>query len=104
MDASLATETEPIRGFDWTGFETVGHAVVETVADATGADALDIEPLYATIDPRALDELLSRPTYDEAPADSIVQFRYQGYRVALCCDGSGYLFDAESDTGSRRLH
>lgn len=74
-------------------------AVVEAVAREAGVRPVDLPPLYDTIDPDALDQLL--------PTDGLglVRFRYDGYDVTLSgaddvrveeCDGS-------TDGESRRL-
>jgi hypothetical protein len=71
-------------------------AVVEAVAREAGVRPVDLPPLYDTIDPDALDQLL--PTDDLG----LLRFRYGGYDVTLsgaddvrveACDESG---DAES--------
>jgi len=71
-------------------------AVVEAVAREAGVRPVDLPPLYDTIDPDALDQLL--PT--DGPG--LVRFRYDDYDVTLsgaddvrveACDESA---DAES--------
>lgn len=68
---------------DW----TTSERVVSAVAEATGADPVSLEPLYAVVDPDALDALLetSRP----GPDGSLprVSFTYCGCDVVVSADG-----------------
>ncbi|GAB3666759.1 HalOD1 output domain-containing protein [Halopiger thermotolerans] len=61
--------------------EAVVPAIVETVAATTDTDPVDIEPLYAAVDPDALNAL-----YRDG-FDGEVEFRYAGCTVVV--DGEG---------------
>ena len=55
MDTMAGSMTDTVRTI--TGGETVSEAVVDAVADAKGVDPLDLDPLYDTVDPDALDSI-----------------------------------------------
>ncbi|WP_254767946.1 HalOD1 output domain-containing protein [Salinilacihabitans rarus] len=82
-DAPAAGERSPSR------------AVVEAVAEREGVDVTDVEPptydpLYAVVNPEALDRLLA------GRADVTLEFVYEGYEVVVRGDGRVDL----SETGS----
>ena len=67
--------------------DSIASAIVETVATEEGVDPVDLdEPLYAAIDPDALDRL-----FRSAPAGSgiagRVTFTYAGYDVTVQATG-----------------
>ncbi len=52
--------------------------VVQAVAESTGISPNELPPLYESIDPEALDTLLTR-----SPALERVEFDYQGYSITV---------------------
>lgn len=58
-------------------------AVVEAIAAISDADPSELDPLYATVDGDALDQLLSFPAPPGRSGDLSVTFRYQGYAVTV---------------------
>ncbi len=62
--------------------DTLGMTIVEAVADATGVDPLDLEPLYNVIDQEALVSLF------QAGATGEVRFSYHGCAVTVTADGA----------------
>lgn len=79
------------------GERTVSEQVVETVANRTGADALELPPLYDAVDPEALDRVLERAANGE------VSFRYAGQHVTVSADRTVSL-DALGDAAGRTSH
>lgn len=65
------------------------EAVALALADEQGLDATELPPLYASIDPEALDALLRR-----AP-DARVTFTHHGYEITV--DGRGDVALAPTD-------
>lgn len=64
---------------------TVSETVVAAVAEATGRDPLDLDPLYDVVDPDALDGLFdSRGTQ---PNSAEITFSMAGCRVVARGDG-----------------
>lgn len=63
--------------------------VVEAVAAATGADPLEMAPLYDAVDPDALNAIL------ESDAGSRVAFEYAGCDVVVSAEG--VVVDGEED-------
>lgn len=58
-------------------------SVIEAIAVAEGIDPVALTPpLYAAIDPEALDAIV-----DSADCDLSIEFSYQGYTIQV--DGSG---------------
>ena len=61
---------------------TPSTAVIEAVAAAEGCDPQDLaSPLYAHVDPDALDSFV------DSPAETCVRFQYHGYQVRVEGDG-----------------
>ncbi|WP_254767424.1 HalOD1 output domain-containing protein [Salinilacihabitans rarus] len=77
-----ATETFHTR-FD-ANSSTPVVAIVEAVATATKRDAISMSPLYATVDPDALTNLVTSAR--DPPAE--VTFTYEGCRVTVSSCGT----------------
>lgn len=60
---------------------TASTDVVQTVAESTNNDPVDLPPLYETIDPDALDSIL------EETVDGWVSFTYAGVEVTATSEG-----------------
>lgn len=65
--------------------------IIEKIADREGVDVTEIEPptydpLYAVVDPEALDELVRRSSGD-SEVTIRVGFEYEGYEVVVHGDG-----------------
>ncbi|ELZ20138.1 hypothetical protein C477_06961 [Haloterrigena salina JCM 13891] len=56
-------------------------AVIELVADASGIDPIELDPLYNVIDPEVIDTLSSSSGF------SSLEFEYAGHTVVV--DGTG---------------
>jgi hypothetical protein len=70
------------------GFIRPRPTVVQAVAAVRGTEPSDLPPLYGTVDPDALDSLvtsISGSGYG-TPTDH-VEFRYDGWTVPVGCDG-----------------
>lgn len=66
------------------------QAVIEAIAAREGVDVTDVEPpayepLYAVVDPAALDRLFQTPS--GVRPDARVTFEYEGYEVVVHSDG-----------------
>lgn len=66
----------------------LSQAVVESVAEAEGVDPTELTPLYAVVDPDALEALFrpNSPTRDRQIRGEI-RFSYHGYDVRVTADG-----------------
>lgn len=73
------------------GSEPISMAIVSTVAAASGTDSRDSPPLYAAVDPDALDDLVSAAN----GTDLRITFTYNEYRVAV--DGDGHIAVTDAD-------
>lgn len=73
--------------FDWSEVNP-STAVVETVAIAADRAPRELEALYDTIDPDALDTLICSTGTDSTDADATVTFALNGYQVTVKRDGS----------------
>lgn len=68
--------------------QTASEAVIDAVADAKGVSTLDVRPpLYAVVDPDALDELVDSMVRLPNDAGGHVAFSYSGYDVTVSGDG-----------------
>lgn len=63
--------------------------VLDTVADATGTDVLDLPPLYDVIDPETLNRLLA------SDPSVRIEFQYADYRIVATGDGDVTVTPAE---------
>lgn len=64
------------------------HRVVERVADEVGTEPTQLEPLYSSIDPDALDTLFADSTGATGSGVVELTFRYAGYRIVVAQDRS----------------
>jgi hypothetical protein len=60
---------------------TVSERVIRTVAEATDTDPATLPPLYESVDPDALNELV------ESMSDGEISFTYVGREVTVDSDG-----------------
>ena len=74
------------REFDWTEIAP-STAVIELLAEESGQDPIELDPLYETIDPEALDQLIRGNGAN--PHDHIlaVSFSYNEYAVVILSGG-----------------
>ncbi|NHN49053.1 hypothetical protein G9464_15840 [Halostella sp. JP-L12] len=70
------------RRYDRSDARPVPTIVVDAVAEAAGADPLDLTPLVATIDTDALDAL-----FRSASRDAVLSFEHDGCRVTVSGEG-----------------
>lgn len=68
--------------YDVVSSQSVTAQIVEAVAARNGADPLDLQPLYETVDPEALEALFA-PTADGTGRGGQIEFTYAGCRVTL---------------------
>ncbi|MCU4974475.1 hypothetical protein OB955_17275 [Halobacteria archaeon AArc-m2/3/4] len=97
---STASSSEPatIQTFIYTTDESVSEAVLDAVASITDSDPIELDPLYYTIDPDALDTLFeSRPYNTELPRDVQVTFSYVGLQVTVTAAGQIIVEDEGPD-------
>ncbi|NUB89693.1 hypothetical protein HTZ84_19615 [Haloterrigena sp. SYSU A558-1] len=72
-------------------------AVIELVADASGIDPIELDPLYNVIDPEVIDTLSSSSGF------SSLEFEYAGHTVVVDGTGNGIEISLEPVTiGSDR--
>jgi hypothetical protein len=69
----------------WDHDTDVSSRVVREVADALGTEPLEIDPLYESIDPDALNDLFRKPA--EPFHERRVEFTMQGCDVVVYGDG-----------------
>lgn len=59
---------------------SISERVIQVAADATDSDELELPPLYDTIDPDALDEVIDGMSSGE------ITFRYAGCEITVTAD------------------
>lgn len=74
-------------------FEAPSETVIAAVADLTGTDPLSLEPLYAAVDPDALDALF--PTTHVGEERGHVTFTYHGCEIVVAADGTVQVSNAD---------
>lgn len=80
----METETIPAARHD----VSVTNSVVTAVAEATGRDPTELDPLNDVVDPDALDALFSSTGLGTHRPPSRVEFRYCGRTVVVTGDGT----------------
>lgn len=88
-DADRRTERRHVR-YDPDATDRPSELLVEAVADAAGADPLELDPLFRTFDPDVLDEFVATGAVPDV--DGHISFTYEGYRVTVHPSG---LFELE---------
>lgn len=68
---------------DWDADEPLSTVVVVAVAAVAGTDPLEIEPLGASLNPSALDDLFAPKSNDFARDEAEVAFSFADHRVAV---------------------
>jgi hypothetical protein len=81
--------SEPVLRFEWNDHDSASAAVIDAIERVSGISALDMRPIYESVDPDALDALLHRATTTGNPRT--VSFGYDGYRVTLDSSGGGHV-------------
>lgn len=94
-DDSLSTPgSDETRGRDDATYhirsrESVTDAVVRAVSSETGADRIELPPLYSTVDPDALNRLFTnRRSGTTRQPNSVIGFTYADQRVQVKSDGT----------------
>lgn len=73
------------------GQESVSTTVVHALADAKEVDPLELDPLYETLDPDALDALFAPVEGSESGRHGKVSFTTNGYEVEVTSTGRVHL-------------
>lgn len=77
-----------IDTFDWDEQSYLPMTIIEALADHTGQELTEMEPLFATIDPDALDSLLTHAATRGADTSVVVEFQTSGYIFRIDSDGT----------------
>lgn len=80
--------------FDWTDVEP-STAIIELIAEATDCDPIDLEPLYESVDPDALDRLVRGNGVDPHDQRLSVSFSFDGHAVAVRSSGVVELYEGD---------
>jgi hypothetical protein len=84
----------------WTGSTPVSAEIVAAVAEGSGCETGDVQPLYTVVDPDALDALFD---YGQAPAwEGQFSFRLDGYRVTVDHTGEIVVEEPAEETDADR--
>jgi len=78
-------------------------AVITAVADATDNDFTDLEPLYSTIDPDALDSLFQSGPGGQWQQASQVSFRFAGCDVVVHGDRKVVVKPPRADEATEQI-
>jgi len=90
-DADLVEVHGPTRTYRTSFGEdgrTATDAVISTVSAAAGAGPLELPPIYAAVDPDALDRLFDSPSRDAGCSRCSVTFQYADHLVTVDDDGT----------------
>ena len=73
-------------GYDWSAI-TPSMAVIEVVSDVSGKNPTDLEPLYFSVDPGALDRLVQGNGVNADIQKLSVSFTFTGYAITVWSHG-----------------
>ncbi|ODR79411.1 hypothetical protein BG842_06945 [Haladaptatus sp. W1] len=73
-------------GGENTDNESISTVIAETIATHKGIDPADLEPLYKTIDPDALDALFAPQNDGTARTTGQITFTHAGYETTVKSD------------------
>lgn len=73
--------------------DSISLQVIDALANVTGTDAYDLDPLYNAVDPEALDRVIQ----SASSAAICVEFEYEGHSVAVQGDGTVVVDDTVYD-------
>lgn len=93
MDLSKTQGEKPLHTFTWSESKQPSSAVIIAIADVTGEDPLELEPLYSAIDPDALNNLFTSTRLPRH--NGSVSFNYHGFQVTINADGHGFLSEQD---------
>lgn len=71
----------------WDGQEPPSSIIVNELSDTIGVDPMEMPPLYHSVDPDALDTLLTTAASNDDHAVT-VSFEHEGHSVTISSDGS----------------
>ena len=80
------SNSEPVIQTQFDSDERASEAVIRTIAAIKGVEPTELESLYESLDPEALDALLGDPARD-GNSTIAVNFVASGYRVSVSSDG-----------------
>jgi hypothetical protein len=69
---------------NWGVDDSITTTVIQSVADVSGVSQTDLDPIFETVDPDALDQVLASLQWN---AMAEVRFDYSGHRVVIRGDG-----------------
>lgn len=89
LSSRAETAQDPVATYEVGDGESVARAVVAAVSFASEVDERELEPLYATVDPDALNDIFG-PLRDGRPdrREGCVAFEYEGHEVCVGSDGT----------------
>ena len=85
FDSMIVSVTTGFGGEN-TNNEPISTVIAETIANHKGVDPVDIEPLYTTIDPEALDALFAPRNDGTARTAGRITFTHAGYEITVNSD------------------
>lgn len=87
--------------YDWSSISP-STAVVESVAAAVDRETTDLDSLYASLDPDALDTLVGADRTARVRGDTAVSFTFAGRRVTVDSTGEVLVEPGTSQDSHRR--
>ena len=82
-----------VESFDWTTANTPSEAIVDVVSNVADVAPTDLPPLFESLDPDALDTLLTRTSDSRVPNETRIEFPFYQHRVVVKGNGRGYVYD-----------
>lgn len=93
-DETFRVQRKALYHTNWTGEESLATTIVRAVASVSNRETTELEPLYDTVDPEALETCVTSLCES---SDCAVTFVYAGYEIRIDGDGLVTLCIANGD-------
>ncbi|MCU4743757.1 hypothetical protein OB955_16150 [Halobacteria archaeon AArc-m2/3/4] len=97
MDHSPSSGRDELR-IDYLTYGSPSRAIVTAIAALENRDVMERSPLYETVDPEALDQLLQHAMERDRP--TVVELPVDNYTVRAHSDGTLEVTDIPPELGS----
>ncbi|ELY46785.1 HalOD1 output domain-containing protein [Natronorubrum sulfidifaciens] len=99
-DTPAATESRFVTTFDPDAGEQASEAIITAVAALSDTRPVELTPLYESVEPDAIDALVSHARRADTAGTHQLQFRYEGFDVDVRTDGRIQIRDVSVPTRS----
>lgn len=92
IDFDQQTKTYTAK-YDWGDRRTLSGAIVTVIADIKDVSPLDLEPLHGSVDPDALNQILTPTPEGDDRTSGHVSFVFESHHITVYGDGEVAISD-----------